>query len=302
MEVRGDTDTLWPQSKCCNPPSNLTGKISDLDDNFLTGQQVAAAFPGNSTFSSVPNTVTVIGGTYFIEGQMNLANISLKFIGSTLIMGSGTVIYLGEGFLPPAKFSIDDVHINGTSCGMWRGIKAPGDGRISLKNSYISDAEIAVEATNCKFSIECSNTEFNNNVIGIYYPQDIGSPNSFIDILGYSSTFSSSTFQSSSPMTLAYFNGQHEFPLDKKPYAGMVLNDLVPSLPGLPSIPFSINTTPCIFNNMNYGIYARNSQLDVFNCQFKNINRSPSYVAVDFTCAVYSDNACSYCQSVFCSC
>jgi hypothetical protein len=214
-------------------------------------------------------------------------------------MGSGAVIYINDGFISPANFYASDFTFKGTDCGMWQGIVAPGDGRIEFIGGVIEDAENAIEAGSCYLAINCENIIFNNNCISLYYPQNLLGLSSFIDLGGLPGSFYSCKFKSNSLMFLPSFNGQNVIPLDGRPFAGFVLNDIERNVTNDPSIPFnSASTAPCIFENLNYGIYAVNSVVDVFNCEFRNIERSPNYNATEFTSAIFCDNICSYCTTV----
>jgi hypothetical protein len=61
----GDTDTLWPQNKCCSNQYNYDKNIVDLDDNFLSITDLANEFINlNSNVNIIGDVVEVMGGTF----------------------------------------------------------------------------------------------------------------------------------------------------------------------------------------------------------------------------------------------
>ena len=292
------TDTLWPQLKCCNLPSGNIVKLQDVDDQDVLSAGISAAFQPYATLLS-SNVVSVTGGTFFIEGQLNLQDTKIIFYDCILYMGSGAVIYTSDGYSSPGSLKATTTHFLGTDCGMWRGIYGPNDSRVILDNCTVEDAEFAIQTDDCGINLSCLHTTFNNNFVAIFFPHNLsGIDNQFIPHGLLPSEFSECTFGSNSLMILPPFNGQYGLPMDERPFAGMFLNDIEPSSSVNPSIPFATSSsTPCIFHNLNYGIYVRNGQADVYNCSFDEIYRSASYKP-DFTSAIFLDNACSYCSTV----
>ncbi len=302
----GYSDTLFPQACCTSVPLGVK-KIRDLDDAIGTpngGDKVADAFNDPSQPSlNVQHTagtdiVKVTDGVYFIEGQLNLEVTRVEFIGCTFYMGSGAVIYAPRGYLPGAGLlgdfvARDNTHFLGTPCGMWQGIFATGDSKLYFSNSTIEDAEYAVKFGGCILAITCDQTTFNNNVITVF-SQHIVSPSSnvFYNLGPDDSRFRNCIFDSSTPMVLPKFNGQRALPGNQKPFAAMYFNDLVQGVTnGLKSIPFDENpVASCIIQNMPFGIYGVNSQLDVFNCRFINIQApvGSSLGKIPNTAAIYS--------------
>ncbi len=285
------SDTLWPQA-CCTPPSGAHS-VRDLDDEIgtITGaQKVYDAFliPGVPTSCSLnlaTKQVLVNGGTYFIQGMLNLNTTRVTFKNCTLYMGSGAVIYTPHGHSSIPSSSLGDfvaqenTHFLGTPCGMWRGIITSTDTKLYFANSTIEDAEYAIKWDGCDVALTCYETNFNNNYISIYTQHILSSaPNRFQNLGPDPSTFRNCVFDSQSPMTLPVFNGQRGIPAFQKPFAAMYYNDLVQSpTNGLKSIPFDENPgVSCIIRNMPFGIYGVNSQIDVFNVRFNNIQPATS--------------------------
>ncbi len=307
------TDTLFPQT-CCTVPSGAHS-IQDLDDEFVSGttstEKIFNSFNiidpitnvGNCTFNNTTKQVFVNNGTYFIEGQLNLNTTQMVFTGTTLIMGSGAVIYtpFGSNLTSNSKgdFVATDCHFKGTSCGMWQGIVPTTDTKLYFSGVTIEDAEYAINWTGCWLALICDNTTFNNNYISIFSHPKISNQNSFQNlgnpaIAGGNTRFKNCFFDSNSPMVLPTFNGQRGIPIYQKPFAAMYYNDLAQNSSGsLKSIPFDENQNPaaiCTIKNMPYGIYGVNSQIDVFNCRFINIQApvGSSLGKIPNTAAIYS--------------
>jgi hypothetical protein len=305
------TDTLFPQT-CCTVPSGAHS-IQDLDDEVVSGttstEKIFNSFNiidpitnvGNCTFNNTTKQVFVNNGTYFIEGQLNLNTTQMVFSGTTLIMGSGAVIYTPFGSNLPSNSKGDfvaiDCHFKGTSCGMWQGIVANTDTKLYFFGVTIDDAEYAISWSGCWLALICDNTTFNNNYISIYSYPKISNQNSFQNlgnpaIAGGNTRFKNCLFDSNSPMVLPTFNGQRGIPLYQKPFAAMYYNDLAQNSSGsLKSIPFDEDPAAfCTIKNVPYGIYGVNSRIDVFNCRFINIQApvGSSLGKIPNTAAIFS--------------
>ena len=221
------TDTLWPQA-CCSAPAGAVS-IRDLDDEvdfiITPAEKVFNAFNiinpvtglGNCTLNSTTKQVFVNGGTYFIEGQLNLNTTNLVLTGCTLIMGSGAVIYTpfgsNTGISGLGDFVATDTHFKGTSCGMWQGIISSTDTKLYFSGVTIDDAEYAINWGGCTLAIICDNTTFNNNFISIYTHPKTFVQNSYQNLGNGQTRFRNCTFDSNGPMLLPTFNGQRGIPL-----------------------------------------------------------------------------------------
>ena len=221
---------------------------------FLLGTKVINDFDINVPLSTVPlltdpnvsfsgGKITITNATFFIQGQFNLfPHTAIEFNNCHIYMGSGAVIFSANGYNSSFGFGNFVVQSStdffGTSCGMWRGIFAPSDGKIYFDKSTISDAEFAVEMDGCIMAINSTNTKFYNNCVSIYAPHRSGA-SYLIDYPGTAnSIFSNTTFDSPTPMNFPTFNGQTCFPVSNQPYAGILVNDLDLNSSSTVTIPF----------------------------------------------------------------
>ena len=277
-------DTIYMQECCPDPVPGTTIKVFDVDDRFYTISDLAIILGG--TVNTVTQTIEINQKELFIQGMLNLKNTNVKFNDCKLWMGKGAIIFTRESVthaLPlyyPGLEMIKCV-VKGV-CGMWKGIDFDVDSYIKLTDVSFADAEYALGLEHCFSVLQMENCTFSKNFAGIKtgpFPSDQPS----FGQLGttpnlYESYFKNCTFDGTDPILFPTFNGQVGIPQGQKAFAGIILNDLITSI-GYRSLPFS--TTPgtsCTFKNLSFGIYAVNSQVDVHNCNFIQINNNPGYI------------------------
>lgn len=215
--------------------------------------------------------LTITGQTLNINGKLRINGL-VVFQGCELLMGPGSSIeLLGNG--PPLSneigFSNTMVH---EACGvMWKGISLLNGAAIKVVNaSVISDAQYAVQINGNVTGYFDSQTRFTQNYIGLYAVPNITgnqfnpsgpNPNSSWPI-------GDVTFDGSAPL-LTPFVGQNPIPLNSTSYAGAVLNNMTNFFTSV--LPVGTTTPSAIFQNLNAGILAYNSNIEVHNCIFQNI-------------------------------
>ncbi|TAH44312.1 MAG: T9SS type A sorting domain-containing protein [Bacteroidetes bacterium] len=219
------------------------------------------------------------------------ASITLKFENCDIFMGQGSVIYCWF-------IEFENCNVQGR-CGMWEGINPSNHGKIKALNSQFSDAEFCMTIFDVEATIQLKNVDFYRNFVSIYAPAK-SSANSF----GYNITpavnsyIEYTRFDGSNPITLPPYIGQWGIPKAQKSFSGMYLNNLRrPFLGGSAfdrvfMIPFSRDenfTTE--FADLHYGIYAVNSDIEVYNCIFERMQEVTAYRGRNYRyggCAILS--------------
>ena len=159
---------------------------------------------------------------------------------------------------------LDGVTISSACDEMWQGIIVESGGTLTttLANGcLIKDAQYAIEAQDGS-TIRLINANFDNNYVGLYVAPGANNISTFI---------TGCDFTCSGTLKDPY-SGQAPTP-GTIGFAGIEVHDL--SLLSMPSSG-GANT----FNNLNYGVYSENSNVNIFRAQFSSINPyDPSYSA-----------------------
>ncbi|MEM9919958.1 MAG: T9SS type A sorting domain-containing protein [Bacteroidota bacterium] len=155
---------------------------------------------------------------------------------------------------PGTHLTLENCHFYACD-GMWEGFEVNGPssfsgvGKLTVINSILEDAEIAINALP-ESQLCITNTTFNCNRIGIE-----ADASEFID-------FSGNTFQCDETL-LPPYQGQ-------RPFSGMVLTDILQMNVFGPAA--GSGEAPMLFKGLQNGIYAFDSNLDVRRVQFEDID------------------------------
>jgi hypothetical protein len=207
----------------------------------------------NQTFTSGTNynSQTIeLNGTTTISG-------TVSFNSCTLIMAPNSVINLDVGDV----LIIDNTEIRSCTNIMWEGIKLNGNGsEISITNSIIKNAKIAVYFSPLLHASIISNSTFDLNYISLFID---GQTNNGTNIYG-------NYFQCTGGTELydPYLGQRSKYHIFIKDVNNIKIGDenQAPNYFG--------NPTSNVFES-SYGIYGVNSNATIFNNVFSNINDSP---------------------------
>ncbi len=268
------SDTIFLQKICTEIP---TGALQIVDLSSITTPNLilfAAAVGGTYANSSI----TVTSKTLFIEGELNFENSTpIHFINCTIYMATGSVMYFGNANISGNVY-FNTCTVQG-KCNMWQGIKVSNHGRINAVNTTFSDAEYCIPIFEQELRLQLDNCTFSKNFVSIYSPTfATGNVFSWYSNPTDRSYFKHCTFSGVDPILLPIFYGQSGIPLGQKPFAGMFFNDL--QAVNANSLSLLLSTDPSETNSfvgLNFGIYAVNSNLDVYNCNFTNCQPVTAY-------------------------
>jgi len=300
------SDTLFLQ-ECCQENLNDDLIIKDFSSRNLEPEDAADLL--NASIDQTHRIITINGSSVrkqvFIQGEFdvtrNLASNELE------VVFQNCDIYLGPGaVLHGNAFVFFDCTVQGR-CGMWQGINVINHGLIQAENSSFSDAEYCINVFDYELNIKLRNCRFTRNFVSIHAPAStIHNAFSYYVVPNQPSVVDSARtsyienclFDGLDPITLPPYTAQWGIPVGERSFAGMFLNNFSrpngsqAPLSDIPVIPFSRNVTgENIFSNLHYGIYAMDSDLDVFNCSFINIQPESSYNprrGSEGGCAIYS--------------
>ncbi len=172
--------------------------------------------------------------------------------GYQLIMDSGKKVVLESG----ARVRLVESSVTGCAQ-MWEGFTLQGNSLLSMSNSIIEDAQIAVNANNS--TLRAQGSEFRNNNLSVRTAP--GGAN--VTLLG-------NRYATTGTGLKPAYSGQSPAPLGKG-FAGLYLTDA--GSISLAADPISGKTNT--FSNLKYGIIAKNTQLNVRNALFEDITQVP---------------------------
>jgi hypothetical protein len=277
------SDTLFLQ-ECCDSLWSDDLILKDLSSKEYYPTEVANLLGGRLDSNDRTVWVNTTGSRkqIFIQGELDLSStlstdIDVIFANCDIFMGPGAVMY-------GSTYVFIDCTVQGR-CAMWQGINTRTHGTIQAENSTFSDAEFCVAIFDVELRLRLKNSTFKRNFASIYAPEATPE-NSFLfdTVASKSSYIEDCTFNGLDPIILPPFRGQWGIPLNGKVFAGMLLNNFgrpngsPAPISRIPTIPFSTNaSTRNNFSNLNYGIYGVNSDMEVFNCTFSNIQPVPVY-------------------------
>ncbi|CAN5297695.1 hypothetical protein BH23BAC2_BH23BAC2_26150 [soil metagenome] len=143
-------------NSCCSA-------ISDL--HVIGNQNIT----GLGWISPVSNMSIYVDGSLTIDQNFN-------FINCTFYMEPASEIVV----VPGNSLTFDQTTAEACS-NMWKGIKTDTDVLVNLTNSKIMDAERGITAVNGS-NVTSDGTEFMNNVVGIYVPQNFSGNGNVINV------------------------------------------------------------------------------------------------------------------------
>lgn len=276
FSVGNCSDTLFMQSCCDDSPPN-TIQVKDLTSVSSTATSIAAILHGTLTSTGGNMLITVSNQSLFLQGEFNLEDpsIFIHFENCNIYMGAGAVMY-------GLYYKFTGGFVRGW-CKMWQGIKPNDHGVVETNGTTLSDAEYCISIFQNEIRVNLTNTTFTRNFASIFAPPTTLNNNfQFYPNTTNSSLITNCTFDGLSSITLPTYNGQWGIPKGQKSFAGMLLFNFkkAPTTLAPVSIPFDLSPgTMNTFSNLNFGIYAQNSEIDVNNCQFINIQPVPSYTS-----------------------
>ena len=213
-----DTIKIW---KCCRK-----GGESNLYDQTIT--------------TSLPSGDYNINGTVVFSGNFSYSN--MKFI-----MGAESNVIIA----PNAQVTFNNSEFR-ADCGyMWKGIELNSSARITMNNSFVSDAYTAIKSINGGRYI-LYNTVFNKNLVGIDVQSFSGNH------LGTVSkcTFESTTDNNPSNLLNPYSNRRGE--------TGIKITNVNNIQIGNTASTANKN----VFKHLDYGVYIDNSNVTLYNNSF----------------------------------
>ncbi len=268
------TDTIFLQKVCTEIPvgARIIKNLSSITTPSMT---TFASILGGIYSSS---GITVNSQILFFEGEFNLESATpIYFNNCTIYMATGSVIYIG-GANTGADIYFNNCTVQGR-CDMWQGIKVSNHGRINAVNTTFSDAEYCIPIFEQELNLQLDNCTFTRNFVSIYSPAfALGNDFSWYPVAANSSYIKHCTFSGVDPILLSPFYGQSGIPLGQKPFAGMFFNNLQAVNTSSLSLPLSTDPAQTnTFIGLNFGIYAVNSNLDIYNCDFTNCQPVTAY-------------------------
>ncbi len=260
--------TVNVNTNCCSAPIQYTSTLT-----AVKASQIIAKL-GSNVLTEPLVSFDAIGGTFTVDKDYNIVDCP-----SVAMAKNYTIIVQA-----PETLTITDSRL--FACGeMWTGIIVePGatlivnsDGNAKVNKdgqSIIEDATVAIEGQ--------SNSSSNSSSSGTIYVNNSMLNNNYKDIVidpyNYSSNYPL-TLQGS--LLTTSLDGGFSGPLLKTPYkgdltyCGIYLNSVTSGLQsGIIVGDDGASAYLNIFSNMNYGVYALNSNFTVYNNEFDNIQGS----------------------------
>ncbi len=218
---------------------------------------------GQTTSDLVITSNSVITNGFYNRNILIFGNITVTISNSTILMGEGMKIFVGQG----ALLVVDNSTLT-TSCPkMWFGTElAEGDpfagiggGKIQCKFSTISNAEYGIDA-HFGFDMDIEYSTFDRNCVGINI---VDGPAVFDNAFGIFYCIGSTFTTSFSPL-LPPFSGQN-LPSYTHGWAGILGGWTYLNIGD--QQPYQKN----VFKNINCGIQISPGQLNIINADFKDI-------------------------------
>lgn len=230
----------------CEFPHPGPRVIEIFDDEYLS----------SFTLSNTLNLYTI----HVYDYKTLTIDNSIVFDNCTFIMGSGSSIIV-QSQSPGQQITVNMDNSRLYSCPrMWQGIKVTAGTNFYMDASTLRDADKGVYLEDYAH-FEITNSFFYDCVVGIYSPPLSAMSNAFGTITGTEFGLNASALKGN------YSN--INIPITQDAFgtvgrAGILLNNII--------LPIGDNTQPeNIFSNINYGIEIYNSDIDVFNCAFRDI-------------------------------
>ncbi len=239
--------------------SDIVGFIQNPPFGIIT----QGRFPDVDSACEGANSVS-----YAISGEL-VIDIDYCFNNTKFFMQPGSSIrIIDESFLVINKRAGDEQNPEFAPCGaMWEGIILE-DGALAINGAIISGAESAVTVMPDSNSVLVTNSDFEDNFIGVHFADtDNSTSTNDAEVLG----FFGNTFRGTGELpplypgqTLPFFNA------NDLPYAG-VLAENYSDLP-LFGTRFPTDLTPTRYSNMNRGIRFINTSLNSSFSVFEDIS------------------------------
>ena len=237
---------------CCDSDPLVTNAWNNTSASIVapTGYVDLSALPINGD-------ILKINGIFVVDQNLKIYSPSLDYI----YMGSGSKIVVLPGF----TFQIVNCQLKAIpSCApitMWSGIEIYKKSYFFMTSSIIHDAENAIKAFDASTYI-LSDARFDKNFNCIKIP--LSPPNNYSTVI---SQIAFTTFSGTTPLIDPYIN-QHEW--DLNPNAGVVAFNTVNL-----NINNFINPDPnIVFDHLNYGVIAINSNTNVGHSKFTSIRKT----------------------------
>lgn len=254
--------------KCCNP-NNLP--------NYW-----------DKTCSSLPRTYNTNG--YWQYNNLNIAlngilkiNEPSNFQNCTFHMGPGAKIIV-ETQPPYYAIKFLNCTIEAGCDEMWKGMDITTDCAFTSLNSNFNDAQYAITFNRgIILNLLTSPNNFNRNWIGMYLPDISGNVPPLNTRTVNVQNFELVNFDGTQPMLLPFL-GQTPLPANRSGYCGMLLYDAGNFT--IPKVPALRNT----FTNLNCGIAAYRTNLEVHSSDFRRIDQFGGYTAAFVGSGIFTSN------------
>ncbi len=236
------------QSVSCCIPTGFTLTRDTIYSNISSSQL------GYDTVSTSLTQIIIIDSVFTIDQDFTFTSCE------NIVMQPNAIIHV----LPGRRLSIDDSHIYSCSF-LSRGIIADSNSYVSVWSSTIEDAIYGIEALK-NSRVRAKNTTFKNDYTGIYF-----SSRNATGQVSFTSEISGCRFESDRTLNHAYLSA---IPL---PYIAMKAGVLVENT-SFVSIG-SGNSAQNVFQNINNGIVALNSNITVSRCRFLHLQRYDQFIS-----------------------
>ena len=227
-----------------------------------------------STFNALPNSFGIINDIT-ISGVVNL-------VGKKITLAPNAKIIVPNG----AKLTIDGCYLHGCGC-MWYGIQVQAGGRLTVKNaSIIEDAKFAIEDEILQApvsNISVTQTLFNKNEFAIFLFEGQGT---FTGPPTVNATIDNNIFTCRNGINYIALQGNPTFfnniknifklSYNNNPFTQAVTNSGSRSFAGvaprLLGIGAPVTITGSVFDYLDYGVLAQNTDINVHGNQFSNMD------------------------------
>ncbi len=216
----------------------------------------------------------LLSGSIDIQGEF-IIDQPTSFQNCTITMEPASRIFVQSS----VALLIDQTTI-GACSNMWKGIYLDADAHLDVNRSTIRDAQYAVYANDKSF-VGSYDSKFENNYVGIYIPPQSGYNNVGMII-------SATKFRSTSALH-AMYTGQTP-QIGYKGFAGIEAHKTTVSL-----TPAAGNE----FTDLNAGILLYESDMNISNMLFKNIQPDLVYTGLQNGCGIYSNTKSFHSLSVY---
>ncbi len=270
------TTTIFLQDCDCN--SALAMIIDYSDEYGPNGARTVANVAADLTYAGATwaggvNPVLFTGRQLFFRGRFDIEHTPIVFDHCTIYMDKGVIIYT-----PPITalnsmiFQNNSVLLAGCEY-MWQGIRIGQEGALTFNNSSLFDAEYGI-VINHKMLLDAENSLFERNYVSIFGNDHTGTS------FDCNSIIQSCEFSGLASLVPGHYIGQSPVPQANTSFAAMEYENLQAHLCAFNqgAIPFSTDpNTFNLFHDLNIGIMGELSDIDVYNCWFRDIQPVTAY-------------------------